>query len=714
MPRQLGDSYTAPKNAIPLSFKRTDGDASRRPEKPPTPSDGSVNFYRPVMVDETAAVRWRVEVAMRMAEHIAGLNPNTNKYILADWPEGYAFFDHNKGIPPDQRHDLYLYGSKLVGKFRSVNEFVPHAIWLYRDDPNTPCGCKYCAKIKSQREVSDSYGLPSHQGPPVESSLPVTIRAVPRPIGVPQPQALFSRERDKDIRAAIRRDRRYRIGELVWCRLPQPLKSPARSDLVIDYWPATVMESHVKALRVSGGQSNPREWSVRQSYHYKVQLLGVLHQWDVPEDIVVPYLAYMCSTPMLRYVAHELRPPEPLSKDLRETVPFFPLPAEMFRQDPPTSEPQIDQKPRIVPTLPSFDEGVAAWAVGLQIAAFVALDWGFSDEYDLKLRFEAFPVSQQMPVASTSSANPPPPPAAEIRPVTVPHYQGLWWGTERIWESDLVRLQTYRSSIEIDQLLSPAPKAETRSVFVFITKMFVDPSGKHAKGKVAGPLFELAPEDWLEPASLTASQLSKQPATTNGVLSSPAPAQASRPGTVVIPGLLYPLPPAPVTFRWRRITPPDVEAVLDIALLAGRYYSDVLSSSPLADRLTALGIDSLGSDVGNGQELVTPEQEARRAEIDTLVALAGLSPSYNVVMGCTTYRSGRKLILQNADEAARTALYRHWTGAGTDQYQDVPMDSGAGPQTPVARQPTQNATASTPVAAPDSSSRETAMDIDLF
>jgi len=37
--------------------------------------------------------------------------------MLADWPEGYAFFDHNKGFEPNQRHDLYLYGQLLLVTF---------------------------------------------------------------------------------------------------------------------------------------------------------------------------------------------------------------------------------------------------------------------------------------------------------------------------------------------------------------------------------------------------------------------------------------------------------------------------------------------------------------------------------------------------------------------------------------------------------------------
>lgn len=31
-------------------------------------------------------------------------------YVFRSFPDGYGFFDHNKGIQSAPRHDLYLYG----------------------------------------------------------------------------------------------------------------------------------------------------------------------------------------------------------------------------------------------------------------------------------------------------------------------------------------------------------------------------------------------------------------------------------------------------------------------------------------------------------------------------------------------------------------------------------------------------------------------------
>ncbi len=53
---------------------------------------------------------------------------DADSYYLADWPKGYAFFDHNKSrAEGDIRHDPYLFGSPHCSKFRSTNEFIPHA-----------------------------------------------------------------------------------------------------------------------------------------------------------------------------------------------------------------------------------------------------------------------------------------------------------------------------------------------------------------------------------------------------------------------------------------------------------------------------------------------------------------------------------------------------------------------------------------------------------
>jgi hypothetical protein len=73
-------------------------------------------------------------------------------------------FVHYKGPQEHPRTDRYLFGvspftmtlldltvtsiagSRLVKRFRSVPEFVRHAVWLMTDEnlQRSNCGCKYC------------------------------------------------------------------------------------------------------------------------------------------------------------------------------------------------------------------------------------------------------------------------------------------------------------------------------------------------------------------------------------------------------------------------------------------------------------------------------------------------------------------------------------------------------------------------------------------
>jgi Transcription-silencing protein Clr2 len=116
--------------------------------------------------------------------------------------------------------------------------------------------------------------------------------------------------------------------------------------------------------------------------------------------------------------------------------------------------------------------------------------------------------------------------------VTQTRYQGLWLGAERIWTDDLVRLKAARGQIapqgspqisppsgpskstiaelrldhETDQEVLKSHGARDRGVFMQLEALFVvdvpDASGAgvHAECRASGMLYELADEDWEEPA----------------------------------------------------------------------------------------------------------------------------------------------------------------------------------------------------------------------
>lgn len=64
---------------------------------------------------------------------------------------GYALFQQKRQAEPgdtgrEDRRDAYLYGSTRVHRFRSPEEFQPHADWLL-DGMRNVCRCKYCSPV---------------------------------------------------------------------------------------------------------------------------------------------------------------------------------------------------------------------------------------------------------------------------------------------------------------------------------------------------------------------------------------------------------------------------------------------------------------------------------------------------------------------------------------------------------------------------------------
>lgn len=545
-------------------------------------------------------------------------------------------------------------GSRTVLKFRSVNEFVPHAIWLYSNNPNQLCGCRYCSNAKSQGEITQQFGLPTHTK---TDSPPVVIRRIVKPVLAPAPDQRTVAQRDADLRAAARSSRRYRLGEVVWCQIDPPIAGPA-PDICIDWWPAIIRDIRLKKI-VTGRQpaaspSKARsEYVVKELHTYKVQLLGVLYFQIVPETMMLPYLAWVPGDPLFQCLKDpDVYIPSPLSEDLRELSTFYPMPtsASSIPEPIPVSasaeEQQATHPP--APQQGSFREGTAPFGLALQIAAYITQYWCLTDEWEFKPKpskqtsriFEppAESTSAAAGAAATAEAVPSP---KQARPAAEFRYQGIWWGCERIWQDDLVRIQPYRDQMQLDELLPASALADTRTLFMLLSAVFIDHPGEFPKGKIAGPLYELAPADWVDdsrPASPSKQPQPDQP------LSSPLPPRKST--------MHYALPPPPEGFVFRCITPPGFEVVLDIAFLAGRYYGDLLTSAPGMHRLRQLGL----------QSMLEPGAEVNAVHLEPVLSLGGLSPSFRSTMSCIEWFRTRAEMLTQADKTSREKLYEHFVG----------------------------------------------------
>ncbi|KAI0289449.1 hypothetical protein BC826DRAFT_914503 [Russula brevipes] len=270
--RSVAGGHTLPPDPEFLDFERTDGDAKQWPTNTNEVVDngGEVNYMKPLGSDDSSDIHWRCHVAMKVAERLGRLSGKN--YVLRSWPEGYRLHCHYKGKRSSPRQDLYLIGSTHAKRFRSVPEFVPHAIWLMTDPTldRGNCQCKYCAKVP-QRVISENLGY-KFRSTPLSTSSPgtrvhrvgrdrerrsprsapseyATVRRAPKPKSEKGPTQVMLQERYADLQAMYAETtaelrRWYRIGELVWCALDPPIHGPGAS---ITFWPGLVDDCTFKA-----------------------------------------------------------------------------------------------------------------------------------------------------------------------------------------------------------------------------------------------------------------------------------------------------------------------------------------------------------------------------------------------------------------------------------------------------------------------------------
>ncbi|KAI0630548.1 hypothetical protein C8Q77DRAFT_1133756 [Trametes polyzona] len=654
MSRRYAGSHTLPENPEWIEFPRSDGDPSLLPKNTTrlVDSDGQVNFMRPVSLDESLAILWRVGVGAQLAVRM-GL-PEGPNYVLKAWPEGYQLFDHNKGPAKAPRHDAYLCGSANVNRFRSINEFIPHALWLIQDPTmdRGNCSCKYCTK-QPQRIISDTLGLSQHSGrrsasvagavphsakvgrprrearEPRQGRVPpkpyAAVRRAPKPPKVlPGPSDFILPERDLDIRAALisgedQHPRWFRKGELLWCHLEPPIRGRT-PDEDIQFWPALVEDFRVKPQPVFranedaqqdrdaqtedpyreavSGSPDPGEsdevpvagpsksaspaveaqgavpWTVKQWYVYRMKLLGTTQHCFVTDEQVLPYLAYAPSDLLLDRVREEL-------SEYLQTVPIDQMDRDVDRMsdfDPLEPEPQGDEPDAYYA---KYKRAAAPYTLAIQVAANVAQYWLPTDEWECKFTIPPPgssptrasphpepsasqappPPSQPQPLPPAEPSEPaslhslitqslsqnaiPPPPSSRhpesistqariprtstvAQTVSQTRFQGIWWGTERIWTDELVRLKIARCQFApkgtemIYPPAGPSPStlesmkdnpeaaaadpqrlgASEKGLFLRLEGLFVvdvpnaEGTGLTRECRASGMVYELADDDW--------------------------------------------------------------------------------------------------------------------------------------------------------------------------------------------------------------------------
>ena len=615
-------------------------------------------------------------------------------------------------------------------------------MWLARNDPTISCECKYCSGKKTQTEISVSYGLstkresasvstppPRQRNKPYPSSAPkpsapyaavrrpprnakppvaVTAPANRRPSPLPPPKQTLAQEKANDIYNAltnrdVQRIRYFRKGELVWCALDPPIIGPRGEEDSILFWPGLIDIVTTKPITTylpdSGedGDSGVAEsaaqsgtppkakitWSVKQVTSYRIKLLALAQNYYLSDDDVLPYLSYAPAESLLESLRAAL--PQSLQTEQSQALAFK---AETMSEYNPLEESNpVDR----------FNDAITPYTLAIQIASHIATYWSPSDEYDCKLTISPSTPPRQAPPENTNggvkslqdiinaaaqqndrSAN------AITQTVNQLRYQGLWWGSERIWTDELVCLKLARCQFvpQGGQAVYPpaGPSKSTtewyhahgqdpdaglsgageKGMFMRIESIFVvevpnsdGQNGSIKECRASGMIYELVDEDYEdpnEPAAITQTNgKGKERAQDVQASSASAPVPAKkkaedRDSNLSRPVLTtpFPLPDPPQGYKFRAILPPGNECVLSLPLIAGRYYPHLFKHPhlvPIVKRALSLTVEEGGLMLNKH-----------------LWAMEGLLPGAHQSMDPEAWKESRFVMLKDADADARKLL----------------------------------------------------------
>ena len=550
----------------------------------------------------------------------------------------------------------------------------------------------------------------------------------------------------------------FREGEVVWCALPCAIVASLEEKVSIQFWPAVIEEVLLKTKTIprengldpststsfghvplasssavqidsmeEGGRgivlesNGPLHYTINQWTRYKVRFLAVSQSCSIDDVNVLPYQAYMPPDNLISFMSRI--PPNDLNFEREFLTQFNPCPGDHT---------------------PSFSDAASPFAMALQISSTLSSFWNLTDEYQMKYTLPSArspppvpsptPVPQHFSLQSAieaagrhnaqlstdsmtlntyrnlSGTNPDMSQAELLKTSTevlgIPsqreslsqtRFQGLWWGTERIWVDDFVRLKVPRRSLAPEGAANIFPPAGagkrrleeclsenrdpdeftagTRGVFMKLEGLFVvdvpkdDDSGTKKAARACGTLYELVDEDWEDPKD---SNKSAEAPSNNSADAASQSQQTTGtvPLTEVQTSLSFPnsgpvqvdlLPAAPVGFKLRPILEPDYQFVTELGLISGRYYPRILSHPQVVPAVR--------------EAFSRPIEEGGVSRSNNLWALEGLSGGYHNSVDPTRYKRSRVAMMQDADGEALVQLqaYRNdKLNGGLDE--DDPMD----------------------------------------
>ncbi|GAA5897515.1 hypothetical protein JCM6882_003505 [Rhodosporidiobolus microsporus] len=351
-----------------------------------------------------------------------------------------------------------------------------------------------------------------------------------------------------------------------------------------------------------------------------------------------------------------------------------------------------------------LEEAAMAMALAMEIAGHVVGTYACAD----RMRISADYLDVDSAVANLTSTK-----SSVAKQTNSWSYQCLFWGAERIWPGDMVRLMfndaaafsslpsaaSSSSGAPADErygnpapvsipgptpklVTQPSPASAGRSLFMRIFNIYKDAETNRVM--VSGEVWELRDLKTDPPLSLGANGHGAG-GVTNGAMSmfekkAPPPRSSNSPPAASNgakgPDGLYRLPdsastavqtvpPAPPAFEWRLLSSPSRHTACEVEHLGGRYHP--LPPGSVLDGNRAAVDQVLESPGLSGPQQGTKEQQgegrggsgASLGWEERAVVLAGLRPAFRLFMKCAKASSSRHGQLVDAERKAanEVALY---------------------------------------------------------
>lgn len=455
------------------------------------------------------------------------------------------------------------------------------------------------------------------------------IRKEPKPVKPSTgPKVAVNAHRIADLEGvnSPHRKRLHRIGEVVWCFLDVPIAGPGEKDSAIGAWPG-IVKSIQRSLHftiVMGESSVEHRKGGDQPYTYEVTLFNIDATITISDEKVLPYQAMSSPKPLLDALSSLMHTIDRKGHTIN-------VPAEGG----------VGALSKF-----TFEEVALPYALAVQAPIMLAKYWNCTDVWTFKYTITAGevvatpvippkkkfrtpglhigPMPDLLPSISAGPSVPPVESPAQVK--TQKRYQGLWWGGERIWVDDLVRLKFPRSDLipeGSEKILSVVPPSQAaveytiqrgvdpaeapgsgeRGLFLRIAGIFV--AGKVVR--IAGMLFDLVEEGFVgvgaggkeerQEDTSAFDMRTLDPALLQGGSSDAPLVERASDGfklasdRQILSGPYarnWNPPKPPIGYKFRSILKGDWEAVMDISLLSGRYYPGILSNPLLSDHLERL------------------------------------------------------------------------------------------------------------------------------